>query len=171
MAKPTSKVVKMESSTLEQKVAETVTTKTEKVEIVITENQMVAKLLRGHNDYQDYLKQQNDKATNDSDKKWYKFATKDQTTKYIQQLNKTSYEALNSAFKTIREHEYALNQYVWDEYRNGRKNNPEKTEDRIYIKQLEEQIAEFKSWMNQYQDVIKLAAKAAREENTEKESE
>lgn len=166
----TKKVVKMKDSVLEQKVAETITTKTEKKEQVISESVMINKLLHGHNEYQEYVKAQNEKAVADSDKKWFKFATRDQATRYVKELSATAYTELNEALKTIRKHESALNNYVWEEYRNGRHNNLDKTEDREYIKKMENELAELKSMLNQFLKPTITAAKAAREE-TEKESE
>ena len=166
----TNKVVKMKDSKLEKKVAETITTKSEVKEDVISEATMISTLLHSHNAYQEYVKAQNEKAVADSDKKWYKFASRDQATRYIQELGTTKYTALNEAIKVLREHERALNNYVWEEYRNGKHNNLDKTEDREYIKKMENELAEMKSMLNQFLKPTLTAARAAREK-TEKESE
>jgi polyribonucleotide nucleotidyltransferase len=166
----TKKVVKMKDSVLEKKVAETITTKSEVKEEVISEATMISTLLHSHNAYQEYVKAQNEKAVADSDKKWFKFASRDQATRYIQELGTTKYTALNNAIKVLREHERALNNYVWEEYRGTRHNNLDKTEDREYIKKMENELAVMKSMLNQFLKPTLTAARAAREE-TEQESE
>jgi len=115
----TKKVVKTKDSKVEKKVDATIQ-KPERKEITISKTDMVNKLLHGHNDYQDYLKEQNDKAVAESDKRWYKFATKDQATRFVESLGETAYNELNNAYKLIRQREFELNQFVWDEYRNGK---------------------------------------------------
>jgi hypothetical protein len=165
----TKKVVKTKDSVLEQKVDATIQ-RPERKEITISKNDMVNKLLHGHNDYQDYLKGKNDKAVAESDKKWYKFATKDQATRFVESLGETAYKELNNAYKLIRQREFELNQFVWDEYRNGKHSNLDKTEDREYIKKMESELAELKSMLNQFLNPTITAAKAAREK-IEKESE
>jgi hypothetical protein len=116
------------------------------------------------------LKGKNDKAVAESDKKWYKFATKDQATRFVESLGETAYKELNNAYKLIRQREFELNQFVWDEYRNGKHSNLDKTEDREYIKKMESELAELKSMLNQFLNPTITAAKAAREK-IEKESE
>lgn len=151
----TNKVVKMEDSKLEQKVDATIQ-KPERKEITISKADMVNKLLHGHNDYQDYLKTQNDKATAESDKRWYKFATKDQATRFVESLGETAYNELNNAYKLIRQREFELNQFVWDEYKNGRQTPATGTVDKTYKESVDKRFQDLDSKLDLLLEALSL---------------